>query len=35
LTDEGDPDWDENLDENGLAYWVPDEVWNPMELSRI
>jgi hypothetical protein len=22
-------DWDEDLDENGLPYWVPDEVWNP------
>ena len=24
-----DDDWDEDVDENGLRYWVPDEVWNP------
>lgn len=29
VTDEGDLDWDEDQDENGLPYWVPDEVWNP------
>lgn len=29
MTDEGDLDWDEDRDENGLPYWVPDEVWNP------
>ena len=29
MTDEDGLDWDEDLDENGLPYWVPDEVWNP------
>lgn len=29
LTDEDGLDWDEDRDENGLPYWVPDEVWNP------
>ena len=29
LTDDDDLDWDEDTDENGLLYWVPDEVWNP------
>src|ERR1035437_7634027 len=29
ITDEDGLDWDEDLDENGLPYWVPDEVWNP------
>jgi hypothetical protein len=24
-----DDGWDEDFDENGLKYWVPDEVWIP------
>jgi hypothetical protein len=26
-----DDGWDEDFDENGLRYWVPDEIWIPVD----